>query len=80
VVGAVERTPERRFFAVPVERRDAETLNRVISENIAPGSIIYSDCWRGYRTDDWQKWITAMKLSITVEISLILKHEFIPIP
>jgi transposase-like protein len=52
VVGAVERTPERRVFAVPVENRSMETLMGIILEHIEPGSIIYSDCWKGYSTDE----------------------------
>ncbi|CEF61530.1 Transposase, ISXO2-like domain-containing protein [Strongyloides ratti] len=48
VVGGVERTEERRVFAVPVEKRDSETLLDVIKKHVAPGSIIHTDLWRGY--------------------------------
>jgi len=48
VVGGVERTQERRLFLVRVERRDAESLENVISTYVRPGSIIHTDCWRGY--------------------------------
>lgn len=48
VLGGVERTEERRLFLVSVERRDADTLLSVIQEKVAPGSIIYSDCWAAY--------------------------------
>jgi len=48
VVGGVERTEERRIFMVEVENRNAETLAEVISTYVAPGSIIHTDCWRGY--------------------------------
>jgi len=48
VVGGVERTPEKKVFACKVEKRDAETLRDVISRFVLPGSIIYSDMWRGY--------------------------------
>lgn len=52
VVGGVERTPERKMFMVPVLTRDAGTLRLLIERYVAPGSIIYTDCWRGYRPAD----------------------------
>jgi transposase-like protein len=48
VLGGVERTPERRIFAIQVENRSAETLQRIIEQFVLEGSIIYTDCWRGY--------------------------------
>lgn len=48
VIGGVERTSERRMFAVPVARRDADTICSVVSEYVEKGSIIYTDCWKGY--------------------------------
>ncbi|CEF67761.1 Transposase, ISXO2-like domain-containing protein [Strongyloides ratti] len=48
VVGGVEKTEERRVFAVPVEKRDSETLLDVIKKHVKPGSIIHTDLWRGY--------------------------------
>jgi transposase-like protein len=51
VVGGVEITPERGLFAVPVPNRNSETLWGVIQNFVLPGSIIYTDCWRAYRTD-----------------------------
>jgi hypothetical protein len=50
VVGGVERTPERKFFAVRVPDRSAATLIDVIDRFVLPGSILYSDCWGGYNT------------------------------
>ena len=50
VFGGVERTPERKIFAVKVEDRSAETLIPIILRHIRRGSIIYSDMWRGYNT------------------------------
>lgn len=35
-------------FVVPVENRDSTTLLREIQRNIAPGTRILSDCWKGY--------------------------------
>jgi transposase-like protein len=48
VVGGVERTRERRVFARTVKDRSASTLLKVIEENVLPGSIVYTDLWRGY--------------------------------
>ena len=48
VIGGVERTPERRFFAEPVKDRSAVILIDFLKRNILPGSIIYSDMWKGY--------------------------------
>jgi hypothetical protein len=52
VVGGVERTNERRVFAIPVADRSAQTLKEVIEDHVVPGSIIYTDCWGGYRPED----------------------------
>ena len=49
IVNGVERTSRRRVFSVHVERRDSATLQRVISSNVERGSIVYTDCWRGYK-------------------------------
>jgi len=51
VVGGRERTEERRMFAVIVDDRSAATLLDVITKYVRPGSIIYTDCWKGYQTD-----------------------------
>ena len=49
VFGGIERTPEKRFFTKVVEKRDEETLLSILNEYVAPGSIVYSDCWRAYK-------------------------------
>ena len=36
------------FFAVPVARRDTDTLLAVIKDKIHEGTTIISDCWRAY--------------------------------
>jgi transposase-like protein len=48
IVGGVERTPERHLFVEVVEDRTADTLREVISRYVRPGSIVHTDCWRGY--------------------------------
>lgn len=52
VVGGVERTPERRMFALKVEDRTATTLNDIIEAYVEPGSIVFTDGWAGYRHED----------------------------
>ena len=44
----VERTPQKRMFAMVVPDRTAATLLSAIRRHIHPESIIYSDMWRGY--------------------------------
>lgn len=48
VFGGVEKTKERKFFAVVVETRDAQTLNDLIIKHVLPGSIVITDGWKGY--------------------------------
>lgn len=47
VFGGVERGTNKCFFAV-ASTRNKECLLNVIKENVRPGSIIVSDCWRAY--------------------------------
>ena len=49
VVGGVERTNERRFFAVVVKTRDEATIKQVLAEHVLPGSVILTDMWRAYK-------------------------------
>jgi hypothetical protein len=49
VFGIIERLSKKIFIQV-VEKRDAATLNSVAQERILPGTKIYSDSWRGYKT------------------------------
>ena len=39
-------------FALRVPDRSAATLFAAICDNIEQGTTIYSDCWRGYKTND----------------------------
>ena len=48
VVGAGERTPQRRIFAISVNDRSRETLHAIIERYILPGSIVHTDCWAAY--------------------------------
>jgi transposase-like protein len=48
VIVGVERTPERRVFLVPVLNRNSDTCIEIIRNHVIPGSVIYTDGWRGY--------------------------------
>ena len=48
IVGGVDRTQARNMFAIEVENRNSETLQAIIEEYVHEGSIILTDCWRGY--------------------------------
>jgi transposase-like protein len=48
VIGGVELTQERKMFAKMVEKRDQGTIRDVLRAHIAPGSVLVTDCWRGY--------------------------------
>jgi transposase-like protein len=50
VVGGIERTAEKKIFFCAVQTRDADTLLEIITENVHVGSVIHTDCWRGYST------------------------------
>ena len=36
------------MFAEVVQNRNADTIIDVLGRHIASGSIVYTDCWRGY--------------------------------
>lgn len=48
VVVGIERTPQRKCFAIPVETRDGATLRTIIENHVRPGTHVYTDLWRGY--------------------------------
>ena len=45
IFGGIERTDEKRFFAVTVMKRDAETLLPITQVLVHPESIIIYDAW-----------------------------------
>lgn len=49
VIVGIERTEEKKVFVVPVENRDSETIDKILSTHIKSGSIIYTDRWKGYQ-------------------------------
>ena len=48
VFEGVKRTPKRRMFLIDVPDRSENTLLFYIQKYVKPGSIIFSDLWRGY--------------------------------
>jgi hypothetical protein len=48
VFGMVERTPKRRIVLVPVDLRNAVTLEEILKQYVHEESIIHSDCWKAY--------------------------------
>jgi len=47
VVGLVERASGRCWLEI-VNRRDAQTLEAIITAHVLPGSVIVSDAWAAY--------------------------------
>lgn len=47
VVGLVERATGKCWLEIVV-RRDAQTLERIISDHVLPGTVIVTDAWAGY--------------------------------
>lgn len=48
IFGGRETNDKSKIFMVPVADRKGETLERLIKKYIKPGSVIHSDCWKGY--------------------------------
>ena len=48
VLGMTEKTSKRRIMLVVVPCRTKEQLSAFIRRYVHPGSIVYTDCWRGY--------------------------------
>jgi transposase-like protein len=52
VLAGVERGGRRKMFACTVRSRSARTLRRVLRRHILPGTIVITDLWKGYNTQD----------------------------
>ena len=48
VVGGIEITDKKRKFMIPVEKRDAETLDYEIKSHVKQGSRLKTDEWSSY--------------------------------
>lgn len=49
ILVGIERTTEKKIFLIQIENRSNSTLKAIIEKNVLPGSIIYTDLWKGYR-------------------------------
>jgi len=57
IAGSEGKMQTGKFFACVVEERTEEYLKPIIETHIAPGSLIYSDCWKAYdKIGEW-KWL-----------------------
>jgi hypothetical protein len=63
VIGGVEIGQGGKFFAEVVERRDRETIVDVLSRHILPGTILHTDCWRGYFNIDTKLDVTHSQVN-----------------
>jgi transposase-like protein len=46
IVCGVKKLLNQKVFCVFVESRDAKTLEKIISDHVLEGSIVYTDLWR----------------------------------
>jgi transposase-like protein len=70
VVGLVERGSGRCWLEV-VARRDAPTLERIISDHVLPGTTIVTDAWRGYQN------VGALNNGVYDHAVIIHANEFV---
>ncbi|KAG1136174.1 hypothetical protein G6F38_012253 [Rhizopus arrhizus] len=50
VGGGVKKTPERKYFLVLLNNRNTETMDTIIQNIVADGSIVHTDCWQTYES------------------------------
>lgn len=56
VIGGIQRSrlknkvtnENKKVFLEPIEERNIENINQIISKYIKKGTTIYTDCWKGY--------------------------------
>jgi len=70
VVGLVERASGRCWMEVVV-RRDARTLERIISNHVLPGTTIITDAWRGYQN------VAQLNNGVYDHAVIVHAHEFV---
>ena len=61
VIGGIEDTPEKRLFLIIVPDRSKNTLTEVVRSHVLPGSLIFTDFWKGY--NDLQKYYNRETLN-----------------
>ena len=57
IMGSEGKMKAGKFFACVVEERTEAYLKPLIETHIAPGSLIYSDCWKAYENIGEWKWL-----------------------
>lgn len=48
VLGGIEHTEEKKIFLVNIPDRSMKTINNLLVKYVKPGSVIYTDLWKGY--------------------------------
>lgn len=48
VIVGIERTVEKKMFAIEVVSRDQATIEDVLRKYLCEGSIVHTDCWKAY--------------------------------
>ena len=48
ILWGVGDSPEKKVFLLEVPNRNSETLTQLIRKHVRPGSIVITDCWKGY--------------------------------
>jgi transposase-like protein len=52
IIGGIERTEQKRCFLIKVQKRDEETIKDILDKYVEKGSIVHTDCWKGYLNID----------------------------
>lgn len=66
-IGGIERTEQGRFFSEVVTKRDSETICDVLSRHISSGTILHTDCWKGYCNIDQKLDVQHFTVNHSVE-------------
>jgi transposase-like protein len=48
LVGMIDLNGDFRIEICPDNKRDRMTLAQIITKHVEPGTVIYTDCWKGY--------------------------------
>jgi len=52
IIGGIERTEQKWCFLIKVQKRDEETIKDILDKYVEKGSIVHTDCWKGYLNID----------------------------
>lgn len=48
ILGMIDMTGAFRIEIIPNNKRDRATLTSLIIKNVEPGTVLFTDCWKGY--------------------------------